>query len=922
MGVHRQPVLLGRAAERQLLDRLLEDARAGRSAVLVLHGEAGVGKTALLHECVARASDFRVARIAGVQSEMELPFAALHQLCGPMLGRLDSLPAPQQTALRVAFGLSLGDAPARFLVALGALSLLAEVAAERPLLCVVDDAQWLDVASAQVLSVVARRLLAESVAMVFALRDRPDQRAFEGLPELAIGGLGQADARALLANAVPGRLDEGVRGRLIAETHGNPLALLELAREATAGHLAAGFALLPPQDLPGRIEQRFLERLERLPENARTLLLLAASEPVGDPLLLWRAAARLGIGTAPALDETEGLLEVGERVAFVHPLVRSAVYRAALPHERRAVHLALADVTPADVDSDRRAWHLAAAALGPDEEVARELERSAGRAQARGGVAAAAAFLQRAVALTAEPAARAERALAAAQASLHAGAFGAALEALAAAESAPLAERDCARVDLLRGQIALASGSTAEAAPLLLKAAGRLVPLDLALARETYLSACGAAMFAGAESAEDLMRMARAVQRLERPAGEPRAADALLDALAQLIVEGRTAAAPALLRAARLFAAGAAPVEESIRWGWMATAASNALWDDDGLRAVCRRQIRLARDAGALEQLPIYLISLATATARGGDFAGASTLVAEASAVTQATGSRLSTFAAELLVAALRGREAEVAALRHTTIDPATGAGQGIATTVAEWTAAILYNGLGRYEEALAPARRAIATPGDLFAAMWVLPELVEAATRAHEPGLARDAFERLVETTRAAATDLGLGIEARSRALLSEGDGAETLHREAIERLGRTRVRSELARAHLLYGEWLRRAGGRAAAREQLVTAHELFAAMGMEAFAERARRELSATGEKLRRRTAETRDMLTPQEAQIARLARDGLSNPEIGARLFLSPRTVEWHLKKVFAKLGITSRRALRDALADADPDATPA
>src|SRR3954469_4893040 len=921
MVASHQPSLVDRVAERQVLDRLLEEARAGRSAVLVIRGEAGVGKTPLLRHCAQEASGFHLASIAGVESEMELPFAALHQLCTPIIGRLGALPVPQQTALRVALGLSPGDAPDRFVVSLAALSLLAEVATERPLLCVVDDAQWLDAASAQALGFVARRLLAESGAMGFAVRDRPAPPPFTGLPDLVIGGLAAGDARALLATVVAGPLDPGVRDRLIAETRGNPLALLELARRAAPGQVPGGLGLQPAQELSDRIEQSFAQRLEGLPQEARSLLLVAAAEPVGDPRLLWRAAERLGIEPTAASDETKELLAIGERVTFLHPLVRSAVYRSAPPHERRAVHLTLAQVTDPQAESDRRAWHLAAAAVGPDEEVASALERSASRAQARAGLAAAAAFLQRSVALTRDPARRIERALAAAQASLQSGSFDAALDALDAAEVGALDDLQAARVDLLRGEIAFASGSAAEAAPLLLKAGTRLEPLDLELARETYLGAYGAAMFAGPAGADDLLAIARAVTALPPPAANPRAVDVLLDGLALLITEGRGVAAPKLLQAAGAFADDGASIDESLRWGWMATAASNALWDDEGLRGVCQRQIRLARGAGALQQLPIYLIALATATARSGDVPSASSLIAEADAITEVTGSRMAPLAAKLLLAALRGSAAEVSALKETAIAPAAARGQGIAATVAEWTTAILYNGLGRYDEAIVAAQRASTTASDPYAAMWALPELVEAATHGGAKNVARDALERLVETTQAAGTDFGLGVEARSRALLHEGDGAEPLYREAIERLGHTRLRSELARAHLLYGEWLRRAGRRRAAREQLLTAYDMLTAMEMEAFAERARRERLATGEKVRRRVAETRDVLTSQEAQIARLARDGLTNPEIAARLFLSPRTVEWHLKKVFAKLGIRSRHGLGDALPSGDPDVAP-
>src|SRR4051794_11778069 len=911
--------LLGRTDECARLEGLIADIRRGQSRSLVLRGEAGIGKTALLKYLVEAASDLTVARAVGVESEMELAFSGLHQLCGPMLDRLPRLPAPQREALEVVFGRSSGAGPDRFLTALGVLSLMSEVGNERPLLCVVDDAQWLDRASALTLAFVARRLQAEPVGIVFAAR-QPGQE-LQHVSELEVDGLHDGDARKLLRSAVRSKLDERVRDRFIAETRGNPLALLELPRGLTTTELAGGFGVPGAEGLSGKIGASFVRRLETLSDTARRLVLLAAAEPVGDPLLVWRAADRLGITPADAEEaEAQGLLAIGERVTFLHPLVRSVVYRTATPHDRRAVHLILAEMTDPQVDADRRAWHLAAAALSPDEEVASELERSADRAQARAGIAAAAAFLRRSVALTRDPARRIERALAAAQAGLHAGAFDAAREALAAAEVGALDELQGARVELLRGEIALASGSAADAAPLLLAAARRLEPLDLALARETYLSACGAAMFAGPAGADDLLRVGRAVTALPPPTGDPRAVDMLLDGLALLITEGRRAAAPRLLQAAGAFAGDGASIEESLRWGWMATAASNALWDDDGLRAVCRRQTEIAREAGALEQLPIYLIALATATARSGDFAAASSLVAEADAATEATGTRLAPFAARLLLASLGGSEAEVAALKQATMDRAASSQQGIAATVADWTTAILYNGLGRYEEALIAARRASSATGDQFAAMWALPELIEAATHGGDAAIASDALERLVETTEAAGKDFGLGIEARCRALLREGDGAEPLYHEAIERLRRTRQRSELARAHLLYGEWLRRAGRRRAAREQLHTAHEMFTAMSMGAFAERAHRERLATGEKPRRRAAETPDVLTPQEAQIGRLARDGLSNPEIAARLFLSPRTIEWHLKKVFSKLGISSRQALRDVLPSADPDAT--
>jgi DNA-binding CsgD family transcriptional regulator len=921
MAARRPPVLLGRTSEREALDRLLENVRGGQSAVLVVRGEAGVGKTALLHHCAQRASGFRVARIAGVESEMELPFAGLHQLCAPMLGRLGALPEPQQAALGVALGLSSGAAPDRFLVALAALSLLAEVAAERPLLCFVDDAHWLDAASGQVLGFVARRLLAESVAIVFAVRDPTDERELVGLPELALGGLPEEDARALLATVIPGRLDERVRDRLVAETRGNPLALLELPRALAATQLPGGAGLEGAYPLPGRIEESFLRRLESLPEEARLLLLVAAAEPVDDPLLVWRAAEQLGIGlSAGAADETEGLLAIGERVTFRHPLVRSAVYRSATVQERRAVHLALAEATDRDVDPDRRAWHLAAAAAGPDEQVALELERSASRAQARGGLAAAAAFLQRAVALSGDSARRADRALAAAEASLQAGLFDVARRLLATAEVGPVDELQRARLDLLRAEAAYSESRGSEAPALLLRAAKTLDPLDPKLARDTYLDAWSAALFAGRlASTGSLHDVSREALARPRPPGPQRPADLLLHGFSLAFTEGRSAAAPVLERAARGFAGDDVTVEEVLRWGWLATAAAVMVWDYETCLAVATRGVRLARESGALAVLAVSVNVLAQAVALAGESAGATSLIAEADSVTEATGALVAPYGA-LVLAGLQGREAEAATLIDATIHAATAGGQGTAVQYARWARSVLLNGLGRYQEALAVAQEASDDTPELFVSAWALSELIEAAARSEDWKRARAALDRLVEATSAAETDWGLGIAARSRALLSEGETAERLYQEAIERLGRTRLRPELARAHLLYGEWLRREGRRVDAREQLRLAHEMLAGVGMDAFAERARRELQATGEKLRKRTVETRDELTPQERQIAGLARDGLSNPEIGARLFLSPRTVEWHLKKVFTKLRISSRMGLHDALSSPDPEAT--
>ena len=904
-------MLRGRRSECEVLDRLLEAVRGGRSGALAVRGEAGVGKTALLEYAIESASDLRVVRAVGVESEMELAFAALHQLCAPMLDRIDRLPGPQHDALGIAFGLRAGAVPDRFFVGLAVLSLLSEVAEERPLVCVVDDAQWLDRVSAQTLGFVARRLLAESVLVLFAGREPGEE--LRGLPELEVRGLRDGDARELLGSVIRGPLDERVRERIVAEARGNPLALLELPRGLSSAQLAGGFGLADARSLSGRIEESFQRRLGDLSEGTQRLLLVAAAEPVGDPALLWAAAQRLGIvaeALAPA--ESAGLLEVGAQVRFRHPLVRSAVYRLASLQERRAVHLALADVTDRKLDPDRRAWHLSAASAGPDEEVASELELSAGRAQARGGVAAAAAFLQRAVVLTREPGRRAARALAAAQANVQAGAFDRALELLAAAEAGPLDQLEHAQVDLVRGQVAFASSAGSEAAALLLKAAKRIEPLDVGLARQTYLDAWAAALFAGRLArAGEMSEVSRAARSAAQPASAPCPSDLLLDGLAVLITEGRVAAASILRRVATVFAQEEIGSEGGLRWGWLATIAPIMLWDEETWHTIEERQLQSAREAGVLVHLLIYVNEVAMNATLRGDLAAAASLTAEGDAIAEATGTRFAPYGAVML-AGFRGSEVEATRLIADVMTGARVAGQGVGIQACHWVSGILYNALGRYEDALSEAEQAVEDTPELWVSAWALPELIEAATRAGETRLAVEALEQLAEATNAGRSDWGLGVHARCRALLSEGEDAEGWYREAIDRLSRTRLRPDLARAHLLYGEWLRHEGRRLDARRQLRTAREMFLSMGVEGFADRAERELLATGERVRERTVEAREDLTPQEAQIAQLARDGLSNAEIGAQLFISPRTVEYHLHKVFIKLDISARGQLDRAL----------
>jgi len=875
-----------------------------------------VGKTVLLDYLAERAAGCQVVRVVGVQSEMELAFAGLHQLCAPVLHHLDRLPTPQQDALRTSFGISVGPAPDRFLVGLAVLGLLSEEAGERPLICLVDDAPWLDRASAQVMGFVARRLAADAVGLVFGARVPGEELA--GLPELTVEGLEPGDARALLDSVLTGPLDARVRDQIVVETRGNPLALLELPRTLSPAELA-GFGPPEAMHLPVRIEESFRRQLDALPTQTRRLLQLAAADPTGAPALVWHAASRLGLPVQAAVPAAEArLVEFGARVVFRHPLVRSAAYRSASLQDRQNVHRALAEATDPAAGADRRAWHRAQAADGPDEDVAAELERAARQAQARGGLAAAAAFLERAVALTVDPARRAGRTLAAAQASLQAGAFGKALDLVAAAEAGPVDELASARADLLRGQIAFASALGSDAPSLLSKAAKRLEPLNLDLARETYLDAWHAAMFAGhLAGAGDLLEVSRAARVLPRPTHPPRPVDLLLDGLALMVTDGPAAAALTLRQATSAFASADMPAAEVIRRGWMAREADKALWDYDGWRMTAR-QVQLARDIGALDRLPFLLNVMALDAVYSGDFASATWVIAEAEAVCEATGSRIAPYAA-MMLASFRGREAEAARLIQPTVAEAAAEGQGVALTWAHRVTAILCNGLGRHEEALAAARQA-GEHAHVYVSMSTLPELIEAAVRTGNTPVASDALDLLAERTQAGGTDDGLGIEARSRALLSEAEAAEGCYREAISRLSRTRRRPELARAHLLYGEWLRGERRRGEAREQLRTAYQMLDETGMEAFAERARRELMAVGETVAKRTvhsarggtAGTWDALTAQEAQVARLARDGLSNPEIAARLFISARTVQYHLAKVFTKLGISSRGQLHRVL----------
>jgi DNA-binding CsgD family transcriptional regulator len=902
--------LLGRQRELDAIERLIDAARGGRGGVLVVQGEPGVGKTAVLGYAREAAQEFRILQTVGVDAEMEFAYAALQQLCSPVLELIEGLPQPQREALAVAFGLSAGPAPNAFLVGLAVLGLLSEAAEKRPLLCSVDDAQWLDRESELVLAFVARRLLAERIAIAFATRELRD--ALAGLPELRVWPLGYRDGRALLESVLPIPLDESVLDRLVLETGGNPLALLELPRGLTSAQLAGGFGLPPAVPLSASIEESFTRRLASLPGDARRLLLVAAADPVGDTALVWRAAQLLGIPESAAeTAEAEGLVELGPRVVFRHPLVRSAVYRAAGVKERHAVHRALAEATDPEIDPDRRAWHRAQTAAVPDEDIAAELERSAGRAQSRGGLAAVAAFLMRAATLTPDSTRRAQRLLTAAAAKRDVGDLEGALELLMAIDACGLDELERARLDLLQAEIALEQRRSGDAGRLFLSAARRLEPLDAELARETYLEALGGVMANDVEVAGGVPTIAAAARAAPSGALPPRSVDVLLDAFAIRFTDGYAAAVPALARALELLLATDISQEDvgrslSLSSGRNSNIVALELWDEKALHLLAARDVQLARDTGALGHLLFSLSFLARSHMLAGELSQAALIIDEAGVIAEATGNQ-ALVNAPMILAAWRGQEARAAELMQASSQEAVLRGW----TSHNYARSVLYNGLGQHEAARGAAWEAFQSDPVGYGSLLV-PEVAEAASRTEDRTMLEDALAWLSERTRVINSRWASGIEARVRALLSEGEVADDLYRQSIAHLSGTRVRIELARSHLLYGEWLRRERRRLEGRGHLRTALEQFTGIGAEAFARRAERELLATGAHARKRTVDTRDQLTPQEAQIARLAGDGHTNREIASQLFISPSTVEYHLRKAFRKLGVKSRTQLDNRL----------
>jgi DNA-binding CsgD family transcriptional regulator len=881
-----------------MLSRLVEATRSGTGGAVVVRGEAGVGKSALVEAAVTGVPDVRILRCTGTEFETDLAFAGVHQLCAPLLDRTDGLPGPQRAALTVSLGLSSGPAPDPYLVALAVLTLLSDAAREQPIICVITDAQWLDRASARVLAFLARRLEGVPVTVLLELRETARPGDFGSLPTLTVEPLPDREARELLLAVFPAPLDEQVRDRILAEARGNPLALLELAAASDPAGTAGGFGVSTGSE--SRVESLFRHRLAALPDETRRLLLVAAAEPVGDPVLLWRAAQRLGLPlTAIVPAEQSGLLQVDVRVRFRHPLVRSAAYRAASPEDRRRAHRALADVTERDRDPDRHAWHRAQAAAGPDEDVAAELVDSAGRARLRGGLAASAAFLERAAALSPEPGRRAERLLDAAQSWLDAGAPEEAGGLLGTLDEASLPTGGRARTALLRGRHALSLRRALDATPPLLRAARLLEPIDRPAAREAHLDAVFATLMAGS-----LHDDPAAVTGAPPPvaADTARITDKLLDGIVRVLRSDRAAGVTLLDEA---LADTDSPV-----WThrpMLAALVALEVWDMPSYESILRSNAERARATGALALLPQTLEALAGASVTTGRFRTADMLHDEATDLSVASCNAPPSYCG-LFLHALRGPEpaavADIGAARR----EAGERGEGLLVGYTYFATAVLHNGLGDYRRAAAAARTAWQKLPFGFTGM-VLRELVEAAVRADDPGTAAEAFAALRERTQASPTAWALGNEACCAALLADDPSADRHYRFAVEQLELAGATLEVARARLLHGEWLRRQRRRTQAREQLLGAHEILAGLGVGGFAERAARELRATGERVsRRREPSAVDELTPQELHVGRLAATGATTKTIAAQLFLSPRTVDAHLRSIYRKLGITSRREL--------------
>lgn len=907
--------LVGRRTERAALDGLLAAVRSGHSATLVITGEAGIGKTALVDHAVSSATDIHVTSVVGVESEVELAFAGVHQLLAPMLERLPALPLRQREALRAAFGLVDDGTPDRFLVGAGILTLLTAAAKDGPILCVVDDAHWLDRASADALAFACRRFAADPIGVIFAARDLEGRiEPLVGLPELRVRGLAEDDARELLTSRAPGPIADKVRDEILFAAGGNPLAIEELPAALTATELDGTDFLLGPIPLKGRLEEHFRRQIDSLPAETRSLLLLAAiNDPRCDPELFWTAADRAGkVAEHLAPAERIRLVRSGSRVVFRHPLIRSAVYTGATTVERRRAHQILGEAADPERDPDLRAWHLGAASVGADDARAAELESAAARSIRRGGYTGAAAFLKRAAQLTSEPPARAERYLAAAELELAGGAPEAAEQLVSSAKKESSDGRRRARAERLLGMVAFDLGRM-DAPVTLVRAATAYEPLDARLARDTHLEAMGAAYYFGTFAGRtSIVDAARAALAAPKASGDPTPTDLLLEGLASESL-GAFRRGGEVLREAMLALRGS----EDVRLlGWACVAAVR-LWDNDMLRQFATRMASIARESGALTVLPLSLVNLAFAEVIQGRFEASTALMNEVKQIAAATGSArayVKHAPAELLVEAWRGGASRFQLLSEAAIADARTRGEGALVSHADHARAVLELGLGNYAQALVAAQSACNDQSTF--SIHALPELVDAAVRCGDLATATSACDRLSETVAPSRKPLGLGLEARSRALLTEGGAAEELHREAIRHLELADATPQRACALLVYGEWLRRRRRRKDARAPLTTAAEMFDAIGARAFGDRARAELRATGEVARPRKQKVSHSLTTQETMIAQMVADGASNPDVALRLSISRKTVESHLNKIFRKLGVSSRTQLASALAQLD------
>ena len=917
-------VLIGRSAEQAALGRLVDSLAHGLSAALVLRGDAGVGKTALLAQLPHIAPDVDFTWLSGVESETSLGFAGLHRLLIPHLHRMQEVPPVQRSALASALGLTEAKPTNVFLVGQAVLTMLADAAQARPLVCVIDDAQWLDQESVEVLAFVARRLFAEQLGVVFSVREPPRNQQFEGIAELSISGLETEEAAAMLATITSQRVDPKVAEHVAQMVAGNPMAVGEVGRQLADARLTPDLLLNGPLPLGRRLEEHFRTQVQDLPASCRAVLLLAATHTSTDTAVLRRAAALDGLdleAAAPA--QTNSLIERGADIRFRHPLIRAAVYAAASPAERRHAHKTLAAVIDKTTDRDQHAWHLAAATLLPNENVAAELEGCAVIARSRGGYSDEASFLARAAALSPDSSRAASRYLDSATAALNSGAPHRATELLNLAT--PHLREPFARVhaQLIHVDIIINSGLEPYTAltSKRLEAARALITSDSALARQTLLEAIRSGILCGSYSSDTTLEQLGRTALDLWPAldGAHSVDDFLLQGLATAITDRFTEAAPALRRAVGMLdqIVSGTELESSTRLMifdtrvYLGHYAAICIFDDRRLIRLLRDAVDSQRERGILHSLVIGLHILAIHESVMGNISSAVAHKEEAHAVAKAlgyTGQRMSATLPNAQLLAWQGRDHEVLEVTTSMFAFAGYLQVGELKRAARHALIVMHIGRGDYEQAFATGMQGLA---DNYTHLEVesLPSIIEAALRTGRQDVADDVLSKLRTIALASGTNWALGLLTRCSALAAAHKiEAEALYRESIAYLDETIVLTDQARAHLAYGEWLRRQQRYIEARTELRIAYDMFFSMGAPAFAERARVELAAAGAKIKKAKIGTLSTLTPQETQVVELAATGATNQEIATRLFLSTHTVAYHLTKAFRKLGVSSRREL--------------